>query len=76
MYPLKNLNLDFIYCNLKLLLEYNAVPVVKVPPIPPVVYVVPFVFDVVKLKLVAVVVFIIPLYGIVNVPVSGVVVIV
>ena len=48
----------------KLLLEYNAVPVVKVPPIPPVVYVVvPFVFDVVKLYPVAV--FIVPVYGIV-----------
>mgnify|MGYP000436216197 FL=1 len=38
----------------KLLLEYNAVPVVKVPPIPPVVYVVPFGFDVVKLYPVAI----------------------
>jgi hypothetical protein len=40
-----------------------AVFVVKVPPKPPVVYVIPFGFDVVKLNPVAVL--IVPLYGIV-----------
>jgi hypothetical protein len=63
------LNLDFIYCNLKLLLEYVAVPVVKVPPLPPVVYVVPFGFDVVKLYPVDVPNVVVPLQGIVIYPV-------